>query len=450
MVTSGPSGQSYRRPRILVECTTTHTYGGNSGIQRVVRNVVNNAHDVGEELSVRVQPVLWSKGRFLSVEGMSIRGCMTGRFLRIARRAAKTLAAVVRLLLVPALHLPRRRRTLPQGRACSATRVARSSFSALSDMLLKLSHREIELQEGDILLLLDSSWHCPFWEDVRKAKRAGVRVGVVIYDLIPVHLPETCDATLVHIFRKWLNSAVREADFFIAISQCVRDDFLSWIQAQGHRDQRDLPAAHFRLGAELDKSADGGLVTEEIRRLFGGPRTANAYLTVGTVEPRKKHAYLLDAFELAWSQQSEAILVIVGRIGWRTQDLIHRIRTHAQWQKHLFMFNDLSDTELAFCYANAKAAILPSSYEGFGLPVVEALAHGCPVLASNICAHKEVGGDHCAYFDLTVPSSLANLISRFERTGLLPIKSPASEFTWPDWRQSTRELIEATMAIAQS
>ncbi|MBF4213185.1 glycosyltransferase, partial [Pseudomonas donghuensis] len=80
----------------------------------------------------------------------------------------------------------------------------------------------------------------------------------------------------------------------------------------------------------------------------------------------KNHDYLLDAFELAWAAGSTARLCIAGRIGWKCDALLARVRNHPELNKRLFMFNDLSDTSLEHAYSHASALVFPSCVEGFG------------------------------------------------------------------------------------
>ena len=129
---------------------------------------------------------------------------------------------------------------------------------------------------------------------------------------------------------------------------------------------------------------------------------------MGTLEPRKNHAMLLDAFERVWRTHPQSRLVIVGRFGWMCNDLVKRILHHAQYARSLFLFTNLSDAELAYCYEHATAFVFPSHAEGFGLPIVEALQHGLPVMASDIPIHREVVSDFCAYFDQHDPEELCD------------------------------------------
>src|SRR5690606_41798773 len=130
-------------------------------------------------------------------------------------------------------------------------------------------------------------------------------------------------------------------------------------------------------------------------------------LMVITIEPHKNHVYLLDAFDLLWAENTDAALCFVGKIGWKNEHLIERIRRHPQLGKRLFMWNDLNDRELEYCYLNPRSLLFPSHVEGFGLPLVEAMQRKLPVMASDIPVFREIGGDAMAYFELSDPDNLA-------------------------------------------
>ena len=85
--------------------------------------------------------------------------------------------------------------------------------------------------------------------------------------------------------------------------------------------------------------------------------------------------------------------------------------------------------------------VFPSHAEGFGLPLVEAMQRGLPVMASDIPVFREVGGDFMAYFDLADPQSLVRLIQAFEASGQFPAARPVVEWQWVDWRGAAGQLI---------
>ena len=116
-------------------------------------------------------------------------------------------------------------------------------------------------------------------------------------------------------------------------------------------------------------------------------------ICVSTLEPRKNHQVLLDAFDL-WAQQAPRLgLVLVGRIGWNTEALVQRIEGHPLLGSRLFWFAHADDPTMRSLLEGAAVAAMPSHAEGFGLPVLEALALGVPVITTDGGALAEVGGD---------------------------------------------------------
>ena len=115
-------------------------------------------------------------------------------------------------------------------------------------------------------------------------------------------------------------------------------------------------------------------------------------LVVGTVEPRKNHAVLLDAFDRLAGADPELHLVVVGRAGWNNDDVVDRLRHHPLLGQRVHWFEGAGDELLAELYRAATVVAVPSITEGFGLPVIEALAVGVPVVSSNGGALPEAGG----------------------------------------------------------
>ena len=112
-------------------------------------------------------------------------------------------------------------------------------------------------------------------------------------------------------------------------------------------------------------------------------------LYVGTIEPRKGVSQLLDAADILWSDQ-DVVFVLVGKGGWKVDQLILRIRQHAELGKRLFWFEGVSDELLGRLYGRATAVVMPTEGEGFGLPLVEAARHGTPIIARDLKVLREV------------------------------------------------------------
>lgn len=127
----------------------------------------------------------------------------------------------------------------------------------------------------------------------------------------------------------------------------------------------------------------------EPRENFDGDKI----LYVGTIEPRKGVDKLLDAFEIVIKEIPEAKLTICGRIGWKVKNLIKRLNELITKNENVKYLGYVSDDELKKLFREVDVCVYPSFYEGFGLPPLEAMACGCPVIASNTSSLPEVVGD---------------------------------------------------------
>ena len=168
------------------------------------------------------------------------------------------------------------------------------------------------------------------------------------------------------------------------------------------------------------------------------------FLFVGTLEPRKNLANLLAVYaSLPESVKEDAMLVIAGGKGWGGVDL-QEIISRLDIGKHVRLLGYVDEPTLATLYANAQFLAMPSLYEGFGLPLVEAMAHGTPVLTANNSSMPEVAGDAGLLVDAQDAGSIANglnqLITNEELRKKLAenAKSNAARFNWDE---SARQLI---------
>ncbi|MBT2295017.1 glycosyltransferase family 4 protein [Pseudomonas fluorescens] len=435
--------------RLLMECTYVYEHPqANSGIQRVVRNVIRELPAKDRERECI--PVVMLQGKLYEVKSLAP---LPSKGLDLASLRVR-LEQFANLFWL-------RHRTLERRRPFSQSRWARlmlylgcrllalgflSIPMRVLDRLLKHQHvpaRSVPLQHrpGDQLVLLDSSWHADFFPLAEQLKRDGVGIVSVIYDLIPLTHPQFCDAGLVKVFNHWFDWIARTADGYIAISSTIRDQVRQEMERRvGQQQVSERWFDYFHLGSELDLVDASSAINSKLLQLFTQPEPV--FLMVSTIEPRKNHAYLLDAFERAWAAGSQARLCIVGKIGWKCEALIERIRRHPQLNSRLFMFNDLSDHSLEHAYQHATALVFPSYVEGFGLPLVEAMQRGLPAMGSDIEVFREIGGEFMAYFDLYDPQSLADLVVDMEHSGVFPASRPLDQWQWLSWRQASAQLVE--------
>jgi glycosyltransferase involved in cell wall biosynthesis len=280
--------------------------------------------------------------------------------------------------------------------------------------------------------------------DLLKAvKRRGVTVGFVIYDLLPLSNPEWFDAGTVGAFRNWLALVISTADYVLCISQSTARAFSDQI-AVARTVRHPTIVKSFYLGSDLDGAAP---VAPCVRETPQGSNVSPIFLQVGTVEPRKGHAQVIDAFEYLWSAGTQFHLMMVGRPGWKMDSLLERLRNHAERGKRFTWLENASDQELHAAYANATAALVASFGEGFGLPIVEAARYKIYVIARNLDVFREVANDGAFYFDAHSGEQLAQALLQWHdryRAGLAPSPSAISAWTW---RESAKELLHKIQSI---
>jgi len=268
------------------------------------------------------------------------------------------------------------------------------------------------------------------------ALRASGRLGVVcmVYDMIPIlfpaWIPAGPDLYLAHFL-----SLIDTADVIPCISRCTERDVRAFAVSQG----RKPPQTHVvRLGSDLPMVADSdGIGPELVKKLLGG-RFA---LSVGTFEVRKNYGLLLDVWEhLSRDPEFDLFLIIVGMRGWKADDVIRRLEASALYERQVFWLSDLDDGAVSWLNEHCHVALYPSLYEGWGLPVVEALQHRRPVIASNRGAVPEAGLGIARIVDpddLPAWCAAVSTIARAPRAETSPVVPPS----WDDAAATIRSIL---------
>jgi glycosyltransferase involved in cell wall biosynthesis len=213
---------------------------------------------------------------------------------------------------------------------------------------------------------------------------------LTVHDLIYERFPDY-HKRLNHTF---LHAAMplfcKRATAIIAISSATRGDLVSYygIDVSKIAVIPEAAAAHFCPQEPRQVAA--------VRRRYNLPE--RYLLTVGTIEPRKNLASLVDACGPLFAEALVDGLVIVGSKGWLYEGFFAHLE-HSPWRNRIILPGFVADEDLPSMYAGAAVTVQPSLYEGFGLPVLEAMACGSPVCASGVSSLPEVGGQAAHYFD---------------------------------------------------
>lgn len=377
--------------RTLVEVTDTVSLPYTTGMQRVARELLARlAPDHGAPVSF--EPVVWSPvaewyrsltpGEAEALARPQERLPSTTAFAR--RLPDPVAAAVRRVLAVPAMRDLRIR-----GRRAAHVRSERP----LVDRLVAAP------DPSTVLLDLEAAWNDPVPRDrlLADLRRSGARSAVLVADVLPVLRPEWFDAVLVRDFARYLDGHLAHSDLFLCISERTRLDLIEVARVRGVH--RDLDARVIPLGADIATTTDGeGDAAAATPPEFGAP-VERFLLMVGTIEPRKNQALALDVFDELAACHRDLGLVLVGKRGWKVDELIRRIETHPEAGRRLLWLEEVDDTRLAHLYREAWLTLTPARYEGLGMSVTESMRAGTPVIASTAGALPEAGGDLAEYAD---------------------------------------------------
>jgi alpha-1,3-rhamnosyl/mannosyltransferase len=231
-----------------------------------------------------------------------------------------------------------------------------------------------------------------------------VPVVITIHDLSWLRYPQTHPADRVRWLEKGLPKALHRASAIVVDSEFVRSEVLS---AFGVPPER-VTTAHLGVSSTFRPRTEQE-VEGTLRTL--GLRYRGYVLVVATIEPRKNLARVLEAFtELAPSLRERCPLVVAGAPGWRGGPLVSRLNRVAD-RGHVRFLGHVGSRELPGLYAGAALFVFPSLYEGFGLPPLEAMASGVPVIVSDRASLPEVVGDAGRMVDPERPDEIAACIA---------------------------------------
>lgn len=319
-----------------------------------------------------------------------------------------------------------------------------SEYAEVKRMIseLEVESVRIEPRRGDLFFVTGAFWHDSLVAGKYVSlKKAGVKVGAFIYDIIPITHPEFCEEGLSRGFLMALGDALRLFDFALAISEFSAAELRRVMKeaALPEIPVSAVPLAHVLTSTRTHTDLD---ISSEIAELSARPFV----LFVSTIEARKNHALVVSAWH---SMVKEGLappdLVFAGRRGWRVDSLFQSLIESDFLDGRVHVVNGLSDQDIAFLYKNCRFTVFPSFVEGWGLPVGESLVAGRPCVASSNSSISEVGGDFVDYIDPLNISGATEVLRRMcfddeyvERRAKL-IKDKFTPRTWGDFGSDFQE-----------
>jgi glycosyltransferase involved in cell wall biosynthesis len=250
---------------------------------------------------------------------------------------------------------------------------------------------------------------------------------VVVHDLAILRTPQHFTVRKRLFMRAMLRQSIATASAIATVSEASRRD-IEAILGVSHERTVLLPAAAHPSCRPVSPE-----IVAQVRARHGIERPY--ILTVGTLEPRKNLVTLLRAYDALGRAAEEHDLVVVGGRGWLDRSLVRELEARAPGGRVRWL-GYVSEPDLVALYGGAKLFVLASTLEGFGLPVLEAMACGTPVIASEVAALQEVGGDAVRYVPPGDAGALARAIARMLSDGdaLAAARaagfSRAQQFSW--------------------
>ena len=228
-----------------------------------------------------------------------------------------------------------------------------------------------------------------------------VRPIFMVHDLIPLTHPQFCRSGEEAKHLQRLYNCVRAASGVVCNSQATMDGLASLCR---HHGWTMPPTAVALLAPELPQPTGGD-----------APLAGPYFVFVSTIEPRKNHLMILQLWEKLVLQLGEAApkLVIIGQRGWNYEEVTALLENSALLKSVVFEVSRCSDAEMVSYLRHSRALLFPSFTEGYGMPIVEALTLGVPVIASHLAVFREFAGQVPDYIDVMDEASWFDMICDF-------------------------------------
>ncbi len=280
---------------------------------------------------------------------------------------------------------------------------------------------------------------------------------IAIMDISYLYYPQLFKKSDLYQLRHWTAYSVKKARKILTISQNSKKDI---VKEYGVNPD-DVIVTYPGYDRELFYFSDSQAVQAQIMRAKKLYRIDGEYvLYTGTLQPRKNIASLLSAFSQLRSRMSyksmvakkSLKLVIAGKKGWLYDDIFEKVNT-LNLENDVIFTDFVPDDILASLYRGATCLVLPSFYEGFGLPVVEAMACGVPVVVSNISSLPEIVGDVGVLIYPTDSTSLAEAIAGvvgWEREKRMNVVKKGVELVKKfSWENCAKKTLETLIAVGE-
>jgi glycosyltransferase involved in cell wall biosynthesis len=234
------------------------------------------------------------------------------------------------------------------------------------------------------------------------------KVIITVHDMVYKILPETVNEKTLYILNRDLERSIKRADAIITVSENSKKDLMKFHNV----DQQKIHV--IPPGIDYDFYQPGQNISSElhqkIQEKYSLPDHYLLYL--GTIEPRKNIVSIVDAYSLLSDEiRDKYKLVIAGGIGWKSKSIMKKI-SNSSCSDSIIITGYVDESDKPYIYGKASVFVFPSLYEGFGMPIIEAMASGTAVVTSDNSSLPEAGGTAAQYTDALDVKGISNLITK--------------------------------------
>lgn len=298
------------------------------------------------------------------------------------------------------------------------------------------SYKKAELDSEDILFIPWGEW----WDESfisrleNLHKENGVKLVQILHDMSPIVVPQFSNSgNATETYPVYCRRIYPICHLILSVSKNSKKDAEEWLVAQ------HLPIPNiqvFRLGDNItvQKTKRTDKITDRLKIV----KDKKYILSVGTIELKKNHRLIYDAYKLA--KQNNITLpkfIMAGRLGWMSESTVELIQNDPDVKDSIKLFIEPNDQELAELYRGASFTVLPSYYEGWGIPIAESLAYGVPCISSNTSSMVEIAPGITRHFSpYSAQGCLDEMVYALDKKNYKKLKEKTANYTSHSWKES--------------
>ncbi|BBD67489.1 mannosyl transferase B [Nostoc commune NIES-4072] len=395
--------------KIFIDCTHTakHTYK-NTGIHRVVRELTSELLKISlNRTDIEIVAVMFNG---ISIQRVTSLEQQEHSVFVIINKYLELVKINIKIEVI----LSKIKNKFINLLSDISTLIYWFDSNAVNKENIVLEFEGSTIQPGDIYVIADANWDLPktYYRFLEALKKHKVTIVAICYDLIPIKFPHFSSKKFTEAFTKFYSEYSTLFDNVLCISKNSVEDYNNAKKEGILANDSTQVVQSFRLGCNYLKH-NYDLELENTNLEIKNKLINKKYiLVVGSLVPHKNIKAIISAFDLLINSNFEdTYLIFAGNKGWHleTDNLIESNKAYGTL---IHILGSVTDVQLDILYKNCYCLVQASFYEGFGLPVVEALQHCKPVIASIGGSLPEVGGDFCIYFDPTQPTELYEALKK--------------------------------------